>query len=356
MSNSTPARLFKLIFIMLVVGGILYILSLIGGLVELIIVAAILAYVLDPVASMLEARGMSRLLSTAIIFVGIISLIAGGISIFLPLIKSEITNFAEAISSGKASEMVINIENTIKERFSFFGVADLNLMQQSQEFMKAFGNQMLGYTKNIPSIFTSSLIIPFIMFFLLKDGREIIKQFISLMPNRYFELTITLIHKTDRQLGGYIRGQLIDSAIIGTLSGLALWYLDVKYFIIIGIFTGIANLVPFIGPIVGAIPAVIVALIDTGGLSKPLSVIAAFTMVQLIDNAAVKPIVVAKMVSLHPIVVLLSVIIGGKFFGIIGMLVSIPVVGVTKVIIQETVSNVRKYQARPASHTSHTLP
>ena len=350
MSPSTPARLFTFIFIMLVVGGILYILSLIGGLVELIIVAAILAYVLDPVVSMLEARGMSRLLATAIIFVGIISLIAGGISIFLPLIKSEITNFAEALSSGKATEMVINIENTIKDRFSFFGVADLNLIHQSQEIMKRFGNQLLGYTKNIPSIITSSMIIPFIMFFLLKDGRAIIKQFISLMPNRYFELTITLIHKTDRQLGGYIRGQLIDSAIIGTLSGFALWYLDVKYFIIIGIFTGIANLVPFLGPIVGAIPAVIVALIDTGGLSKPAAVVAAFTLVQIIDNAAVKPIVVAKMVSLHPIVVLLSVIIGGKFFGIIGMLVSIPVVGITKVIVQETVTNVRKYQARPASH------
>ncbi|KKL10194.1 hypothetical protein LCGC14_2558280, partial [marine sediment metagenome] len=160
----------------------------------------------------------------------------------------------------------------------------------------------------------------------------------------------TLIHKTDRQLGGYIRGQLIDSAIIGTLSGFALWYLDVKYFIIIGIFTGIANLVPFLGPIVGAIPAVIVALIDTGGLSKPAAVVAAFTLVQIIDNAAVKPIVVAKMVSLHPIVVLLAVIIGGKFFGIMGMLVSIPVVGITKVIVQETVTNVRKYQARPASH------
>ncbi|HEB01792.1 MAG TPA: AI-2E family transporter [Nitrospirae bacterium] len=350
MSTSTPARLFTFIFIMLVVGGILYFLSLIGGLVKLAIIAALLAYILDPMASMLEARGMSRLLATAIIFVGIIALISGGVSILLPLVKGEITNFASGVGSGKATEIINTLEQSIEQRFSFFGVGDLNLIQQSQEIMKRFGNQLLGYTKNIPSLITSSLIIPFIMFFLLKDGREIIKQFISLMPNRYFELTLTLIHKTDRQLGGYIRGQLIDSAIIGFLSGFALWFLDVKYFIIIGVFTGVANLVPFIGPIVGAVPAIIVALIETGDIYKPLAVVAAFTIVQLIDNAAVKPIVVAKMVSLHPIVVLLAVIIGGKFFGIMGMLVSIPVVGITKVIVQETVTNVRKYQARPASH------
>ncbi len=350
MNSSTPARLFTFIFIMLIVGAILYFLSLVGTLVQLAIVAAILAYILDPLVSMLEARGMSRLLATAIIFFGIIALISGGISILLPPIKSEITNFASGVGSGKATEIINNLEHSIEARFSFLGVGDLNLIQKSQQIMKNFGNQLLGYTRSIPSIITSSLIIPFIMFFLLKDGREIIKQFISLMPNRYFELTLTLIHKTDGQLGGYIRGQLIDSTIIGILSGFALWFLDVKYFIIIGVFTGVANLVPFLGPIVGAVPAIIIALIDTGGISKPLAVAGAFTIVQLIDNAAVKPLVVAKMVSLHPIVVLLAVIIGGKFFGIIGMLISVPVVGIAKVIVQETVTNVRKYQARPASH------
>lgn len=337
---------------MLVVGGILYFLSLIGSLVQLVIIASLLAYVMDPMASMLEARGMSRLLATVIIFLLIISLIAGGVSILLPHIKGEITNFAAGVGSGKATAIVSNIENTIKQRFSFLDVGDLNLMQQSQAAMKQMGNQLLGYTKNIPAIVTGSLIIPFIMFFLLKDGREIIKQFISLMPNRYFELTLTLIHKTDKQLGGYIRGSLIDSVIIGFLFGLSLWILDVKYFLIIGVFTGIANLVPFIGPIVGAIPAVIIALIDTGGISKPVAVIAAATVVQLIDNGLVKPLVVAKMVSLHPIVVLLAVIIGGKLFGIMGMLISVPVVGIAKVIVQETVSSVRQYRISPAAKTT----
>jgi putative permease len=352
MSQSSPARWLKIFFILFMVGGAFYFLSLVGSLVELIIVAAIMAYVLDPLASTLEAKGMSRLLATAIIFLTLIALLAGGVSVLLPHVKNEINTFSAGVGSGKATAIINNLEGIIKDRFSFLGIGDLNLIKKSQEIMKVMGNELLGYTKNIPSLIMSSLIIPFVMFFLLKDGREIIRQFISLMPNRYFELTLTLIHKTDRQLGGYIRGQLIDSAIIGFLSGFALWFLDVKYFIIIGVFTGVANLVPFIGPIAGAVPAIIIALIDTGGISKPLAVAAAFTVVQLIDNAAVKPIVVAKMVSLHPIVVLLAVIIGGKFFGIVGMLVSVPVVGIAKVIVQETVTNVRKYQARPSRHSS----
>lgn len=352
MSQSSPAKLFKLMFIMLVVGGILYVLSLIGGLVRLALIAAIMAYILDPLASMFEARGMSRLMATVIIFMGLFMIIGGSISILLPMVKGEITNFTAGIGSGKATDMINNVEEMIKQRFSFMGLSELNLMKKLQEIMQQFGNELLSYTKNIPVIITNSLIIPFIMFFLLKDGRSIIKQFISLMPNRFFELTLTLIHKTDHQLGGYIRGQLIDSALIGFLSGFALWFLDVKYFIIIGVFTGVANLVPFVGPIVGAVPAIIIALVETGGISKPMAVAGAFTIVQLIDNAAVKPIVVAKMVSLHPIVVLLAVIIGGKFFGIMGMLISVPVVGVAKVIVQETFTNVRKYQARPAGQPS----
>jgi predicted PurR-regulated permease PerM len=350
--NSSPARWLKAFFIILVTGGVLYFLSLIGGLVKLVIVGALLAYLTDPLASFLEGRGLSRLAATTVIFLAIVALLAGGVVVLLPLVKGEITNFAAGAGTGKATAVIRQIEDVIMERLGFLGLGEVNLIEKSQHIMKNMGNKLLGYTKNIPGIITSSLIIPFIMSFLLKDGRDIIKQFVSLMPNRHFELTLTLIHKTDKQLGGYIRGQLIDSAIIGLLSGFALWVLDVKYFIIIGVFTGIANLVPFIGPIVGAVPAVIIALIDTGGLSKPLAVVAAFTIVQLIDNAAVKPIVVAKMVSLHPIIVLLAVIIGGKFFGIMGMLLSIPVVGIAKVVIQETVTSLRKFRAPSAGQAA----
>jgi putative permease len=164
------------------------------------------------------------------------------------------------------------------------------------------------------------------------------------VPNRYFEFALTLLHKTDQQLGGYLRGTFLDSLIIGVLSVIALLILKVKYAVLLGLFAGLANMVPFIGPIFGAIPAILVVMLDGGGMGRALSVVLAFLVVQFFDNSVVKPVVVARMVSLHPIVVLLAVIVGGKFFGVLGMFLSVPFTSIIKVIIEETVRNFRKYR------------
>jgi putative permease len=341
---SPIAKWFKVFFTIAIVAGLLYFLSLIGNLVKLVVLGGLLAYILDPVARMMEARGLSRNIATTIIFLSIVSIFVGLTMILLPHVTRELSTFREGISAGKATVMIANLENVLEQKLSFAGVGELNLFENFQSFLKKTSNKIYGYFLNVVGVTMNLFIIPFMMFFLLKDGREIIKQFISLVPNRYFEFSLSLFHKTDTQLGGYLRGQFVESLIIGTLSSCALWSLDVKYFVLLGVLAGLLNLVPFIGPLFGAIPPVIVALMETGDLTKPAYVALAFLCVQIIDNAILKPVVVGKMVSLHPIVVLMSVLIGGKFFGIFGMVLSIPVVGIGKLVLQEAVTNVRKYR------------
>jgi len=152
-----------------------------------------------------------------------------------------------------------------------------------------------------------------------------------------------ILHKTDQQLGGYLRGQFFDALIIGVLSIIALWILDVKYFMLIGIFAGLANMIPYVGPLVGGTAAVLVVLMDGGGGLEVLLVFAAFAAIQLTDNVLVQPLVVAKSVDLHPLIVIFAVIIGGQFFGILGMLLAVPVTGIIKVLISELYLGVRKY-------------
>jgi predicted PurR-regulated permease PerM len=196
---------------------------------------------------------------------------------------------------------------------------------------------------SVVSLVTTVIIIPFAVFFLLKDGPAMLKHIFSLIPNRYFEMSLNMMYKIDQQLGGYLRGQFFDALIIGILAILALWILDVKYFFLIGIFAGLSNMIPYVGPIVGGSAAVLVVLMTGGSGITMLLVVAAFLIIQLADNVLVQPLVVARSVDLHPLLIIFSVIIGGQFFGIMGMLLAVPATGIIKVLISELYLGIRKY-------------
>jgi putative permease len=165
-----------------------------------------------------------------------------------------------------------------------------------------------------------------------------------LVPNRYFEFSLDLLYKMDRQLGGFLRSQFLDAVIFGLMSTVLLWALDVPYFLLIGVFAGLANLVPYVGPVAGVVPAVIVSVLQTGDLNKALAVIAGYIGLKLLDDALVQPLVVSRGVNLHPMVVLLSILVGGNLFGILGMLLAVPCTGFLRVVLSESVATFRKYR------------
>jgi predicted PurR-regulated permease PerM len=188
------------------------------------------------------------------------------------------------------------------------------------------------------------IIVPFITFFLLKDGRTIKKALIQLVPNRYFEMSLSLLHKTGLQLGRYIRGQLLVSSIVGTLSIIGLYTLGIPYFFIIGAIAGMANMIPYFGPIVGSIPGVLVAIMEKGTMEAVIGVIIVFALVHLLDNILISPIIVSRSVHLHPLLVIIVIIIGSNVAGIVGMLVAVPVFAVLQVIVKEIIWSFQNYR------------
>jgi predicted PurR-regulated permease PerM len=114
------------------------------------------------------------------------------------------------------------------------------------------------------------------------------------------------------------------------LGAIALLILNVKYSIIIGIFAGLANMIPYVGPVAGAVPAIVVTLVNGGSMITIIYIIIAFAIVQFIDNMIVQPIVLSKSVDLHPLIIVFAVLIGGKFFGLLGLLLAVPAAGMIK--------------------------
>ena len=316
-----------------------------GHVAEIVIVAALLAYVLDPMVTAIEIKGFSRGAATALVML-VLTLIA---TLFwytvIPIAIDQFRALQGGTGVTPASKALSSLERLLHERGELLGLGEINL---TEEFHKA----KAGLVQRIPdfllheshSLLLGLVLTPFAMFFLLKDVGLIKKYFISLVPNRYFEFTMDLLYKMDIQLGNYLRGQFIDALVFGLLATTALWMLGVPYFVFIGIFAGLANLIPFVGPLAGAVAAFIAVVLDAGDIVRGGYVLIVFLLLKLVDDLVVQPLAVGKNVHLHPMVVAIGIVVGGRLFGILGMLLVVPFMGFLKVVLEESIDTYRRYR------------
>ena len=282
--------------------------------------------------------------ATLIIFFAIILMISLVGWFLLPGLFHELFSLQKNMAPGDTNDLIKSIETFIKENIPFIDTDVLNLEAKMNNLFSSMAEELVVILGNLVSVLSAVAIVPFIVFFLLRDGRSMKKAFIEYVPNRYFELTLTFLHKVDQQLGSYLRGQFFEAFVVGFLSVIALWILDVKYFTLIGIFAGMANMIPYVGPVAGAIPAIIVVIANNGSTSTVLYVVMAFAIVQFIDNMVLQPLVMSRSVNLHPLAIVLAILVAGQFFGLLGMLLAVPAAGVVKVTSRELYNGFRKFK------------
>lgn len=323
----------------------LFVILYLGRVAEIVIIAALLAYVLDPVVTAIEMKGVSRAVATTLIMLAITLTFVFFWYTVIPIAIDQFKTLQAGTGAASASKATARLESLIRDHFDFLGLGNISLID---EFNKA----KTGLVKKIPSFLiqdSPSLLVgfvmtPFVMFFILKDVRMFKKYFISLVPNRYFEFTLDLMYKMDEQLGNYLRGQFIDALVFGLLSTAALWILNVPYFIFIGIFAGLANLIPFVGPVAGALAALIAVVLERGDIVRGGYVLLVFVVLKLVDDFVIQPLAVGKHVDLHPMVVAIAIVVGGHLFGVLGMLLVVPCLGFLKVVFEESIDTYRRYR------------
>jgi len=184
---------------------------------------------------------------------------------------------------------------------------------------------------NLVNIVSYFVMVPFIGFFLTRDGQVIRRKLVELIPNHYFETILNALSRVDAQVGLYLRGLIIQVTIVAIMATLGLTIIGLDQALIVGIIAGLANFVPYLGPTVGVIVGATVAW--TGDTSV-LAVLAVFGIVQFIDAWITAPLIMARSVDTHPLAVFLIVWLGGKYFGILGMLLGVPVVFAVVVAIK----------------------
>lgn len=301
--------------------------------------SAIFAYLLHPVINFFEYKGFSRTTAIILTYIIIASLITIFFMFLVPVLTSEFETLRKQLPNyiNFIQNKFFIIEEKIKNTHQYFNNIDISgkFITSSEIFIKGFVDRIPSFVGNLFSFIYIGILIPFITFFILKDGWIFRKNIIKLIPNKYFEIVLGLYFRLEQQIGNYIRGKVLQTVIISIIVSIGAIIIDIPYAIFMGIFAGIINLIPYIGPVIGSIPALIVVAITKQNFFALISTGTLFAFAQLVDNIILQPLIVARSIDMHPLFVIISLTLGGYLAGIWGMLLGIPVIGMLKVIITE---------------------
>ncbi len=349
---SNILKLFWRIFlILLTIVAVVIVFPYVKSILLMFIISWLLATLLAPLIDFFERHGIARGFGMLIVMLLVLTMIAIFFSIVIPaLIKA-----VESISSKLQSDMITDLNQRValffEEKFNNAELANNITTKLNEIFIKLLSG-VAAFFKNVTSFLASIVIVPFITFFLIKDNRVFKKLFISKIPNKYFELVLNILDKVGSQVSNYIQGQAMDALLVGILSVSGLFVVNlvfdnpVPYFVFIGMLAGLANLIPYLGPVVGAVPALILAIIS----APPnlfiilIWIVVVFALVQILDNSLISPMVVSKSVDMHPLLVVVVVIIGGNIGGAMGMLFAVPATSIIKVTLSEVIWGLTHYK------------
>ncbi|MCS7018696.1 MAG: AI-2E family transporter [Cytophagales bacterium] len=312
--------------------------------------------------SQIQIRGVRvpRTIAILISFSILVGILALFILLFIPLINEQAAviasipydDFFEKLSLPIAQLEKILIDAKIFNQPRGFLLAQVkdNLIEFFRPFnVSSWLNSVLLATGNL---FIGVLAVLFITFFLLFEKGNVRKKMIALIPNRYFEVSISAIHKIERLLANYLLGLLLQIISIFTILSFCLLLLGVNYAVTIGIFAAIANVIPFAGPLIGAAFGIIVGistapaevLEGNGYLWLLGQILLAFIITQIIDNVILQPIIFSKSVKAHPLEIFISVFAGATLGGVLGMLAAIPAYTIIRVSFLEIRKGFREYR------------
>ncbi|MEG8946975.1 AI-2E family transporter [Rosettibacter firmus] len=312
----------------------------------IMITSLLIAMIFNPLVDFIERRVFDRLLAVLIVYFSIGLLLLLFAIHILPKIFTQLNSLAQIITAENLSAAFNNVNVTLKRIFPFLDTGKIinRISNEFQNLLFGWVNNLSDVLYSIFSVIAILVIVPFVTFFLLKDNRKIIKGIINVMPNKYFEVSYWVIKKISIQLGRFVRGWILDASIVGTLVAIGLAFLGINNAASIGFIAGVGHLIPYFGPIIGGIPAIIISIVQLGNFSMLPEIIIMFIIIYTIDNGFIQPKVFSKSTDLHPLIIIILILIGGKLFGVFGMLLMVPAATVIKTAAKEFYYGYKNYK------------
>jgi predicted PurR-regulated permease PerM len=305
----------------------------INATVNIIIISFILAYTLSPIREAFEEKlKVSKSMASILVILIIIGIIAASIIVIVPTLFNEILNISNIFENISSF-----LEDTLR-RVNVNGVITTSviynqLLEKGNAIWVNFSETAVERMMNIGNNIISFAIIPIMIYYFLCDGNKIYNKLLLLLPTEKRAVTKKILSNIDRVLTRYITSQLLLSGLIGILTFIILLSLKVKFPIWISILNALFNIIPYFGPIFGAVPAVIVALLDSP--VKALWVILGMFLIQQLEGDILSPKMTGDSTDMHPFVIIILLLIGDKLGGFVGMVLVVPIAVIIKVLYDD---------------------
>ncbi len=342
MDSFFTSRYWKVFIVTFSIIAPVFALALFGELFILLVMSIALTMILKPLVDYLENKGVPRA-------AGILGLYAiGGVLAFYglttvyPVIVNQLTNMATFLSGDRLFLVMNQLGASVAQAIPFFKAGDL--AAKIETALPALASKAEGAASSLLEIAASCIIVPFITFFLLHDYHRIQKVIIENVPNKYFEMALNVVYKLERQLSRYIRGVCIELFSVSLLYISAYTFLGFRYAIVLGLVAGLSNIIPMAGPLIAAVPVIFASLIQYGDFRMLAPIVLTMFVVQQIDQMFIQPNVYGKILDMHPLTIVFTILIGSQLLGIVGMVLAIPIYTVMKVTARETNWGLKHYR------------
>ena len=317
------------------IGAIFYFMG--SWLVPLIISIAI-AYLLEGVVYQLERSGVRRILAVSVVFSAFCAGIFYILTEVVPTIIEQTKNLFIAIPTliGQLQEKLL----LLPKRFSsFFTVADVNgfissLTAEITNFSKTlFSTKLFSSLVFLITILVYFVLVPLLVFFLLKDKKEILRWLGKFMPEKS-QIIHEIWKEVDVQIGNYIRGKFSEILIVWVLCLIPFYYFDLNYWLLLSFLVGLSVLIPYIGATLVTIPVLVVAYMQFGASSSFYWIITAYSIIQIIDGNVFVPLIFSEAVNIHPVAIITAVLVFGGLWGFWGIFFAIPLATLVKATME----------------------
>jgi len=322
--NFSDPQAVILALMLLVLFGLLW---LFGGILAPVVVALVLAYLLEGVVATTERWGIPRTLSVTIVLLLFVTLSLLVLLVLLPVLSQQLTQIVRELPGmiAKGQEQLLRLPELYPEVFT---------VEQINEMIGNFGNEAgnLGQTilsfslarvGTIIIITVYVVLVPFMVFFALKDKDKLLNWASGFVPKRS-ELSFQVWREVDQKIANYIRGKFVEIVIVWVASYIVFAVMDLRYSLLLSFLVGLSVIVPYVGAVAVTVPIALIAFFQWGFTAKLGYLLFVYQLVQVLDGNVLVPLLFSEVVNLHPLAIIVAVLFFGGLFGLWGVFFAIP--------------------------------
>ncbi len=304
-----------------------------------ILISGFLFYLLNPLVKRLQLLKIPRTLSIIIVYLAIAGLFSLMLSYFIPAVSNQFKQLINDMPRYAAQSMDFFEDVSDSPQFKWVMTQEYITIDDIEEKLTEIGSAIpetitnsisaiLGFVAN----FTITVVtVPFLLFYMFRDGHKFPDGVARLLPAAYRDEALKTMKDTNNTLASYIQGQVTVALFVGTLSFIGYLIIDLPYALILAMVVLVTNIIPYIGPILGGAPAVIIALFDSP--MKAILTVVVIVIAQQLEGNVISPLIIGKQLKIHPATIIILLLVAGNIAGILGMVLAIPFYAVSKTIV-----------------------